>query len=101
MKYIDADRFRSEMWYMFGEQDDYFNKVMAKWDSGLWVRYKAVEEVIDAQPTIEAEPVKHGRWKVLASGNDAICTNCEHYWIPNGDQYDYHYCPHCGAKMDL
>lgn len=43
---------------------------------------------------------KHGRWKVLASGNDAICTNCEHYWIPNGDQYDYHYCPYCGAKMD-
>ena len=48
---------------------------------------------------IEAEP-KHGRWKVLASGNDAICTNCEHYWIPNGDQYDYLYCPYCGARMD-
>lgn len=44
------------------------------------------------------EPVKHGRWKLL--GRYAMCTNCEDYWIPNGDQYDYLYCPHCGAKMD-
>ena len=63
---------------------------------------------------LKAEPIKHGRWKVLASGkdaictnrgnywipNDAICTNCGKYWIPNGDQYDYKYCPHCGARMD-
>ena len=57
MRLIDADRFRSTMWHTFGEQDDYFNKGMAKWDSGLWVRYKAVEEVLDSQPTIEAVPV--------------------------------------------
>ena len=59
-----------------------------------------VERWIDIAPTIEAEPIKHGRWKAILSGDYAICTNCEHYWIPNGDQYDYHYCPNCGAKMD-
>lgn len=56
--------------------------------------------IIERDERSEAEPIKHGRWKVLASGNDAICTNCEKYWIPAEDKYDFWYCPHCGAKMD-
>lgn len=74
-------------------------------DADMLIKTIPAEEInarfaIAAAPTIEVDPVKHGRWKVLASGNDAVCTNCKHYWIPNGDQYDYNYCPHCGAKMD-
>lgn len=56
-KYIDADRFRSAMWYSFGESDSYIERGMAKWDSGLWLRYKAVEEVLDAQPVADVVPV--------------------------------------------
>lgn len=57
-KYIDADRFRSAMRYSFGESDSYIERGMAKWDSGLWLRYKAVEEVLDAQPAVALAPVK-------------------------------------------
>ena len=56
-RYIDADRFRSAMWYSFGESDSYIERGMAKWDSGLWLRYKAVEEVLEAQPVADVDPV--------------------------------------------
>ena len=50
-------------------------------------------------PTIEAKPVKHGRWKLDLSPYDHTwaykCTAC------NGFVNDKtSYCPNCGAKMD-
>lgn len=55
--------------------------------------------IIDQQPTIDAEPVKHGRW-ALDSKDLCHCTVCNCYrniktqvWWDN--------CPNCGAKMDL
>ncbi len=57
---------------------------------------------IDNMPTIDAEPVRHGRWEEV-SGGRIICNNCGHYPL-----YDYFgrqrlsfYCWHCGAKMVL
>lgn len=52
-------------------------------------------------PTIEAEPVRHGRWerkrhKLFGNSYDYVCSAC-------GCDYalaEYNYCPHCGAKMD-
>lgn len=58
-----------------------------------------LKEQFDALNSVE--PTKHGRWKTLKSGNDAVCTNCEKYWIPVEDKYDFRYCPNCGARMDL
>lgn len=52
--------------------------------------------VIDEQPTIEAEPVKAGKW--LAIGNTGLAT-CSCGYIT--DRYSiYNYCPNCGAKME-
>lgn len=50
-------------------------------------------------PSVQPEQ-KHGKWSFCASAEDLICSNCLHYWIPNGDQYDFKYCPNCGARMD-
>lgn len=52
-------------------------------------------------PTIDAEPVKHGKW--IDHG-----TTCQRYECSVcGDQHDWlilpnniNFCPNCGAKMD-
>ena len=68
-------------------------------------------EDIEAMPIIDAVPVVHGRWEtvlgVLTPGGDPLlrCPICrsresEHLC---GIEYRiiWHYCPICGAKMDL
>lgn len=53
-----------------------------------------VMRAIDKQPTIEAEPVKHGKWIA-----DRYCSNCEYDRKERlFDQYP-NYCPNCGADM--
>lgn len=55
-------------------------------------------------PTIEAEPVRHGRWggqEIIGyDGLHAIyaqpCNECGY----KCQLYMAHYCPNCGAKMD-
>ena len=63
---------------------------------------------IDAAPTItiEAEPVKHGRWIDRAKSVKGLwdyrfdCSTCGHiFW--NAGIKNFNYCPNCGAKMDL
>ena len=48
--------------------------------------------------TIEAEPVRHGRWERTSDGA-ARCTACKRKINPS--QYGYAFCGLCGAKMDL
>ena len=60
--------------------------------------------------TIEAEPVRHGRWKWANGyvGTMAECSVCgsspmSFYALPKnqiGRLPVYKYCPRCGAKMD-
>lgn len=68
---------------------------------GLVERY-GLTGVIEAQPTIEAKPVRHKHWIYGENkwGFDGYrCSGCrKHYAVD--DVSDYHYCPNCGAKMD-
>lgn len=50
-------------------------------------------------PTIEAEPVRRGKWEYVDYGGfgNWHCTACREICICNGD---FDYCPNCGAKMD-
>lgn len=43
-------------------------------------------------PTIDAEPVRHGRWECYLS--DPFCTECGQF-----AETVTNYCPNCGAKM--
>lgn len=53
---------------------------------------------IEKQPTIEAEPVRHGKWIV----QDETYTRCFCSECKSGNHQGYEkFCPHCGAKMDL
>lgn len=72
-------------------------------------RAKAILEVIHA-PTVDAEPVKHGRWIIGQCGKDKYikCSVCKARIVDTivsleGDiSQDYFViCPRCGARMDL
>lgn len=62
-------------------------------------------DLIDAQPTIDAEPVRHGRWEDSLV-RDWRCSECgekiEKVRKVDGYCYDDkpNYCPNCGVKMD-
>lgn len=53
-----------------------------------------VQEIVDIH-TIEAEPVRHGRWIIGLDGS-YICSECSKVVLQIGN-----YCPKCGDKMDL
>lgn len=50
----------------------------------------------------DAEPVRHGHWKVVKSsihpyGNDVACSVCG---FKMGSSFGCRFCPNCGAQMD-
>ena len=55
--------------------------------------------IIGEVPTIEAEPVKHGRWvdNGIPESMLSKCSVCDY----SCGAYSFNYCPNCGAKMDL
>ena len=56
-----------------------------------------VLDVVEKMPTVEAEPVRHGRWIWLDDLYEVSCSCSCCSDVVNGI---YNYCPHCGAKMD-
>lgn len=83
---------------------------------GLWGRkfaadadkYDILQEMLDkleAIPAADVEPVRHGLWKQCfedwrqqIDGNE--CFVCGFKYFGTGIR-SFHYCPNCGAKMDL
>ena len=49
---------------------------------------------IDAQPTIAAEPVRHGKWLWL---DGVRCSECNYKLETTGLPS---YCPNCGCRVD-
>ena len=55
---------------------------------------KKVQKMIDMARTIDAVPVRHGRWTVTP-----VCIKCSEC----GEIFPFvpqNYCPNCGARMD-
>ena len=61
-------------------------------------------EIINA-PTVD--PIRHGRWLKIESGDWANateyrCSECGKYRLAvNPVDYNWNYCPDCGARMDM
>jgi len=82
MRIIDADALKKH--YAWWEDD----------------KQKLFDSIVDQQPTVDAVPVRHGKW---IDRNGAIvapfweryeCSEC-------GARSDNsNYCPNCGARMD-
>ena len=107
MRLIDADELQKTMYFeSFCVDSD-----MQRWDSGCWIRYKLFESVLDSIPTIDAEPVRHGKWVYVEDvpledeqteyDREAWyqCSECDAYDLRLKDSHA-DYCWSCGAKMD-
>ena len=70
----------------------------------LKTRWEDTITAIKKSPTIEAEPVKHGRWinnleEAWQAFNCSICDESTDDTCMGKPRANY--CPNCGAKMDL
>lgn len=94
MRPIDADEMRENLEWCKSQSEQY-NDIY--WDD--------VIARLDAQPTIDAAPVKHGKWKAAKAGGpnypfwDSRCSECG--YTTSMVIRNWSYCPQCGAKMDL
>ena len=97
-KLIDAYELEREMYRKCIDTDEEIEKGRAKWDSGLWIRYKVFEDTITLAPRVD--PVKHGHWegKPIAGYSTVRCSKCGDVFMENSGKWNY--CPNCGAKMD-
>ena len=88
MRLIDADDFLDLFYVASAGQDKEF--------------IKAVEMVVEDTPTIDAEPVRRGRWIDDMYFDEPVtrCTWCNHGFAKGHKAERFPYCPNCGAKMD-
>lgn len=98
MRLIDADALSTKVIFVCEDGYDGADMVLNK--------------DIDNAPTIEAEPVTHGRWnktKIISASyygllNGWECSSCKYSFEDRNKLQKYpkfmNYCPHCGAKMD-
>ena len=92
MRLIDADNIQDELAALI--------LYSAGTPEGECVDY--AHNLIDAQPTIDVEPVKHAHvvWtESNTSHKTQCCSNCHRTFISRPDE-TIEFCPHCGAKMD-
>lgn len=80
MRLIDADKIR------YRDMSD------GQVNGGVW--YTFIED-IQKQPTVDAEPARHGKWIPWKYHDGFRCEICKE---PVYNKYKY--CPNCGAKMD-
>ena len=87
-KYIDVSKLNL--------YDDLFMK--GKNDSGVWVRYRDVENLIKNAPAADVREVRHGEWvKNEKSDDDWCCSVCGYGLSDNRTRF----CYDCGAIMNL
>lgn len=92
MRLIDADAFIEKARSRIDMQD-------------LYLPIHIKEMVLDEMPTVDAVPVRHGKW--LDDGqydnffphHEWRCSECGEHVLEIGIPW-YKYCPNCGARMD-
>jgi len=64
-------------------------------------QHAALREALGQVESVDAVPVRHGRWKEDPSGYGFwVCSHCGFVSEASGADILYRYCPHCGARMD-
>ena len=70
-----------------------------------WIRVKEVRESLMGLPTIDAVPVKYGKWvdvmtEEWCTFDECKCSVCGVVEYFNKGWKKFSYCPHCGARME-
>ena len=96
---IDADALKTALYYdvskgTYGEFTD---------GSEVSLTDREILKLIDQQPTIDAEPVKHGKW-IFQRNYTWACSECgtnptEGMGYVQCKEELFEYCPNCGADM--
>jgi hypothetical protein len=99
-KLIDANALKLALYYdvskgTYGEFID---------GSEVSLTDREILKLIDQQPTIDAEPVKHGKW-IKADSQQYFrkhypCFTCSECGYRKDSQKKWNYCPNCKARMD-
>lgn len=92
MELIDRDMLKE----VVEDNDEAISDEIHRWGRGMFT--ENIHKVIDAQPTVEAEPVKHGEWKRIGNCHYK-CSTCGEN-IMTSSLKRFNYCLYCGAKMD-
>ena len=58
-----------------------------------------IREEIRKAPTVDAEPVRHGKWIDYTDEGYVECDQCHSATNCDGDIEELNYCWHCGARM--
>lgn len=88
---IDADRLKAHYcWWAGGSKEMSIDEAKKTFDT-----------IIDVQPTVDAEPVRHGHW-IYDFSSPLKCSSCGIKSKANEItlRTDFKFCPYCGAKMD-
>ena len=99
MRLIDADALKESV-----HAHDYVLKdCLNSTDKGMFT--VGIMQAIDEQPTIDAEPVRHGKWVVcdeIIAGIYHTVSECSKCGFTTDKMYrsEMLYCPRCGARMD-
>lgn len=75
-------------------------------ESGALLFQPDVRKIIESMPTIEGEPVRHGRWLECDSFYYELwfkCSVCGNSETMPTRMYKpiWKYCPNCGARMEV
>ena len=68
-------------------------------------QHAALKEALEMVPTVDAVPVRHGKWKHKKDLKQFFCDQCGEPSLTEDDIYFYgmefpNFCPNCGAQMD-
>lgn len=78
------------------DTDEFLKRI--EWlDEYDFTLYREIKKYLDEMPTIDAEPVRHGRWIVPEKSDfNWECSECGYGIMDN----KLTYCSHCGARME-
>lgn len=91
-RYIDAEKLKCSI--------DSATDSIFDWDKTIEELYYNLCELVDDEPTVDAQEVKHGYWQnKYRSGTtikEGVVSSCCDMWNNRKSQF----CPNCGARMD-